>query len=374
MNITSLNIRNYRNYERIQFNFPANCIFCIYGKNAQGKTNLIESIYFLSNLRSFRTSLLDSLIQNEKDSFLLEAKIETHNHNEDVKVIVTDSKKHLFHFGNPVRKYSDFVGIVNAILFCPDDLQIFNQSPKMRRRFIDMELVKISKSYTLTLSRFQNVLKERNIALKKEKVDDALIQVYTDQLVAYQKVIVLQRNAFIQELLEKARNLYPFFSDKEECIDAVYHTFVPIDDSLEMHIKEKYERSYEKEKLYKQTLHGIHKDDVEFLLNGQPILQIASQGQKRSYLIALKLALAQIIKEKTGQNPILLLDDIFSEFDNNRKKQLLQQLPKDMQIFITTTELDPKWFGDRPVKFLCIENGKVKEISDESRRFTTRNT
>lgn len=374
MNITSLSIRNYRNYSNIKFQFPTNTIFCIYGKNAQGKTNLIESIYFLSNLRSFRTNQLDSLIQKDTNSFFLEAKIETHGHYEDLKIVVSDSQKHLFHFNNPVRKYSDFIGIVNAILFCPDDMHIFSQSPKMRRRFIDMELIKISKSYTQTLSRFQNVLKERNIALKREKVDDALISVYTDQLINYQKVIILQRNAFIKELLSKARELYPFFSDKEEQIDARYKTFVPVDDDLENHIREKYEHSYEKEKLLKQTLYGIHKDDIEFLLNEKPILEIASQGQKRSYLIALKLALAKIIKEKTGQNPILLLDDIFSEFDNDRKQQLLHQLPRDMQIFITTTELDPKWFGNRTVQFLCIENGKVREISDESRRFTTRNT
>ena len=363
MNVNHLKLIHFRNYENTSFSFDSNCIHYLYGKNAQGKTNLIEAIYFLSHLHSFRTNQLNSLVMNEKESLIIEAKVESHKQNEQLKVVVSHQKKHLFRFFDPVTKYSDFVGIVNAILFCPDDMMIFSQSPRFRRRFIDMELIKLSKTYTTTLSHYQKILKERNLALKQKEINEDLISIYTMQMIEDEKIILTQRKHFIEQLMIKAKEIYPFFSKQQEVISAKYETFISLDEDLDKKLNQAYAKSFIKDKMYHQTTLGIHKDDIQFLLNGTNINEVASQGQKRSFLLALKLGLAEIIYEKSHQYPILLLDDVFSELDDIRKKQLIERLPLNMQIFITTTELmKPEWFKSRPVKFYEIEKGSIKEV------------
>lgn len=366
MNIKQLQLVQFRNYENISFSFEKNCIHCIYGKNAQGKTNLIEAIYYLSYLHSFRTNSLSSLVKEDKEYFMIEAKVENKQRDELLKIIVSDQKKHLFRFNNPISKYSDFVGIVNAILFCPDDMMIFNQSPKYRRRFIDMELIKLSKTYTSTLSHYQTLLKERNAALKQNMVDSSLIDIYTTQMIEDEVIIIQQRKQFIEKLMNIAREIYPFFSNQKEELDAIYQTFIPCKENLKDELKNAYKKIKERDELYHQTSIGIHRDDIQFLLNGIPINDIASQGQKRSFLLALKLSLCQIVFEKTNQYPILLLDDVFSELDEIRKRQLLEKLPENMQIFITTTQpVDSSWFNNRKVKLYRIEKGSLKEANND---------
>lgn len=360
MNLEQLNLSSFRNYDQLSLSFHPSSIHFLYGKNAQGKTNLIEAIYYLSYLRSFRTNQLNSLIKNDHQNFYLNALIESHDRKENIKVVVNDKKKYLYHFDDPVYKYSDFVGILNAILFCPDDLMLFNQSPKYRRRFIDMEMIKISRSYTATLSHAQKLLKQRNVALKKHPLDETLTSIYLDQLIDDEVIIIRQRSQFICSLMNYAKRFYPYFSN--EAIDARYDTFVDIDDDLKEKIRIAHDKVFEKEKLYQQTLVGIHRDDICFLLNGKPVNEVCSQGQKRSFLLALKLGLTQMIYEKTRQYPVLLLDDVFSELDHERRTNLLKVLPEHMQIFITMTDrsnINMK----RSYYFYEVEQGKIKEVA-----------
>lgn len=361
MNLKRLDLVHFRNYEKGSFTFEPGSIHCLYGKNAQGKTNIIEAIYFLSHLRSFRTTHMDSLTMNQKAWMQLSALVESNGYNEELKIVVSEKKKHLFLYQNPIRRYSDFIGKLNAILFCPDDMLLFQQSPRLRRRFIDMELMKLSHTYTSTLSHFQSLLKQRNRLLKAETMDDVLLETITEQMIKDEKIILTQRASFVREWMEKARMLYPFFSEQQEHIDAKYETFVELDRIND--ISDIYARNLEKDKRYKQTLLGVHKDDILFLLNGQPLHEVASQGQKRSFLLAMKLGLAQIIYEKSNQYPILLLDDVFSELDRLRQKQLIQHLPQSMQIFITSTDpIDQRWFENRSVHFYHIEDGNLQEV------------
>lgn len=361
MNIRELKFYHFRNYDKASFSFEENGIHILQGRNAQGKTNVIESIYFLSLLRSFRTNKILNLLQQNQELMHIEAKIETHQKREDLKIILSENKKQLFRFGNPIAKYSSFVGIVNAILFCPDDLMLFSQSPAQRRKFIDMELIKLSKKYTATLSHYQKILRQRNQVLKTLNPDPFLIEAYTEQLIEDQVIIVQQRNQFLEELMEKAKSLYSFFTKDQERMTASYKTFIPIDSDIKENLTKAYKKAYSKDIQYKSTQVGIHKDDFIFFLNGLPVAENASQGQKRSILLSLKLGLAQIIYEKNGQYPILLLDDVFSELDEERRKKLIAMLPNQMQIFITSAEpINKEWF-DRPVHFYTIENGKVKE-------------
>ncbi|MCF0245780.1 MAG: DNA replication/repair protein RecF [Ileibacterium sp.] len=361
MNIKKLRFAHFRNYELASFSFDPNNIHVLYGRNAQGKTNILESIFFLSHLRSFRTSKMQSLIQHDHDAFTIEAEIEKKGRTEDLKIQAAPSKKKLFRYGNPVPTASSFVGIVNAILFCPDDLSLFSDSPKERRQFMDIELVKLSKSYTAKLSRYQKLLKDRNNALKANPVNSLLIETYTQQMIEDQMVLIPQRESFLQELEKKANEILPYFSNKKETLTIRYKTFVNPQKDLKEQLEKHYQDSLAKDRMYKTTSFGIHKDDIEFVLNGKVLRQTASQGQKRSVLLALKLAIAKIIKEKSGEYPILLLDDVFSELDPTRRAALIGQLPEDMQIFITTTDqVNPAWF-DRPARFYTVENGKMKE-------------
>ncbi|MBP3853912.1 MAG: DNA replication and repair protein RecF, partial [Erysipelotrichaceae bacterium] len=328
MNIEQIHLQSFRNYNESSFSFEPNAIHCLIGKNAQGKTNLIESIYFLSHLHSFRTRQMSDLIQDGKEWMRLQAKVETHGHKEEIKVMINEHQRLLFHHQNPVKKYSDFVGIVNAILFCPDDMLLFKQSPRYRRRLIDMEMVKISKTYTNTLSHYQKVLKERNALLKHKQPDLIYLQILTDQLIDDQLIIMKQRDGFVKRLQKEIVHVYPFFFEEKETIDLQYQTFVSLQKDLKEEMKQLYQQTLPKDLKYQQTTLGIHKDDLCFLYHQKPMSQAASQGQKRSFLLALKLGLAQLIHQTQQEYPILLLDDVFSELDRQRQRQLIEHLPE----------------------------------------------
>lgn len=363
MNISRLHLKNFRNYEDLSCHFHPSGIHVLYGKNAQGKTNLIESIYYLSHLRSFRTQNQFHMIHHDQHLFRIDARIECKERKEELRVILTPKEKHLYRWNEPIRRYSDFIGILNAVLFCPDDLMLFQQSPKMRRRFIDMELIKLSKMYTFTLNRYQKLLRQRNAILKKDKIDPILLQTLTTQMIQDQVVILNQRIQFLDDLMKKTRRFYAFFTKDKEEIDAKYQTFIPLKEDLEKELIQAYQNHEERDRFLKQTQVGIHKDDIDFHMNGISIKDIASQGQRRSLVLSMKLALCQIIYEKQKEYPVLLLDDVFSELDSLRSRQLISILPKDMQVFITSTSsMDLSWFRERSVWFYEINEGHIKEV------------
>ncbi|MEY8309508.1 DNA replication/repair protein RecF [Erysipelotrichaceae bacterium 51-3] len=364
MNVQKLNVSDYRNFETASFSFDPDTIHILMGRNAQGKTNLIEAIYFLSHLRSWRTSKTPSLIRHGQELFRLEATIENKGRVESLKMIFSQGKKYLFRNDKPVQTFSNFVGILNAVLFSPDDLQIFSEPPKERRKFVDMELVKLSRSYTTRLGRFNKLLKERSAILKSFRVDDVLLSTITDQMIEEQAVLIAQRYAFIQLLEEKARAVFPYFGEGREKLSIRYKTCVDPSlgmDEIKKQLTEAYQKTRLKDKQMKTTAVGIHKDDLEFYLNDKLVTQTASQGQKRSIVLALKIGLCQVIQAKTGQNPVLLLDDVFSELDETRRAGLIASLPEEIQIFITTAEpVSPSWFK-RPVRFYTVDHGVMKE-------------
>lgn len=362
MNIQKLKFSHFRNYDSASFSFEPAMIHVLFGRNAQGKTNILEGIYYLSHLRSFRTLKTGSLIEHDEHAFSIECLVERKTRLEDLRIYVEDHKKRLFRYGSPVPTASSFVGIVNAILFCPDDLNLFSSSPSKRRQFMDMELVKLSRTYTSTLSHYQKLLKDRNAALKAFHPDSLLIETLGVQMAKEARILIEQRASFLSLLEEKANEVLPVFSESAETLQIRYKTSVETDsENLEEALLEAYEKSIKKDKQTKNTSVGIHRDDIEFILNRKLLTQTASQGQKRTVLLALKIGLAKIIEEKSGQYPIMLLDDVFSELDNLRKAALIASLPKNMQVFITTSEeLSPALFN-RPVKFYTVENAKMKE-------------
>lgn len=361
MNVQKLKLSHYRNIETASFSFDPDTIHVFWGKNAQGKTNLIEAIYFLCHLRSWRTAKTPSLTEHGHPTFLLEADVESQGHVETLKTIFAQGKKYLFRNDKPVSTFSNFVGILNAVLFSPDDLRLFSDPPKERRKLIDMELVKLSRSYTSTLSAFQKLLKERSALLKMRCVDEVLLDSVTQRMIDQQVILIQQRKAFVELLEEKAQSIFPSFSEGREKLTLRYKTCADLSQDLRPQLEAAYKAALARDKMMKTTSVGIHKDDLEFYLNDKLVTQTASQGQKRSIMLALKIGLCKVIASKSGQYPILLLDDVFSELDEQRRAGLIQSFPSEIQIFITTAEtVRPEWFN-RPLKFYTVDHGVLKE-------------
>ena len=366
MILKQLRLHNYRNYDDLRVSFQ-NGIHILSGKNAQGKTNVLESILYISTTRSHRSNHDEDLIKEGQDAFFIKALISKENKQVDLQITVNDKGKNLFAYQNPVNKVSDFIGEFNAVMFCPDDMTLFNATPRVRRRFVDMELSKVSKKYVSTLFVAQKLLKERNAYLKQERVKKEYLDVITSQLIDAQVIVMKQRYFFLKQLLDKCQIFYKTLSQDETNITFTYDSCVEFHDDetiLKQLLSEKYDKNLQRDMLFKQTTIGIHKEDFIFKMNDKEVATYASQGQKRSILLALKIGMVHMIYDIIHEYPVLLLDDVFSELDIYRRKELLHSLPSSVQIFITTT--DVKEFEsievNRPVYIWNIQQGKIDKL------------
>lgn len=363
MRLESIRLHDFRNYENLDMTFDDG-IHIVTGKNAQGKTNLLEAILYLSTTRSHRTSDDKDLMREGETAFFIKASITKENKKEDVRITVNEKGKNLFVYQNPVAKVSDFIGEFNAVMFCPDDMTLFNASPRVRRRFVDMELSKVSKKYVSTLFIATKLLKERNAYLKQNHVDKDYLEVLTSQLIDAQVVIIKQRHYFLRELLEKCREFYTKLSKDDTVLGVTYASCVPFQEDekqLKELLSQRYEKTLERDLFMKQTTAGIHKEDFVFEMNGKEIATYASQGQKRSVLLAIKIGMIYMIQEIIHEYPVLLLDDVFSELDQYRRHELLKSLPEEVQIFISATDMmDLEDIAEyRKVCVWHVENGKI---------------
>ena len=340
MRVSEIRLHDFRNYEDLQAVF-SDGIHVLAGKNAQGKTNLLEALLYLSTTRSHRTNTDKDLIREKSEAFFIRAKIEKEHKKEDIQITVNEKGKNLFIYQNPVNRVSDFIGEFNAVMFCPDDMSLFNASPRVRRRFVDMELSKISKKYVSTLYVALKLLKERNAYLKQEHVDKAYLEVLTSQLIEEEVVIIQQRHYFLKELLEKCQKFYKELSQDDTLLNISYDSCIPFDEDknvMKEALQKKYAKHLARDIYLKQTIIGIHKEDFTFMINDKDLATYASQGQKRSVLLALKIGMVYMIRDIIQEFPVLLLDDVFSELDVYRREKLLTSLSAEVQIFISTTD------------------------------------
>lgn len=365
MIIENLKIRNFRNYEDTYIQLQKGIHF-ITGKNGQGKTNLLESIYYLSCTKSHRTNDSKNVIRKNTPFFMLEANVLKNDRKFNVKCILNEEGKNLFFYHTPVKKVSDFIGTLNAVMFCPTDMNLFQSSPSVRRKFIDLELGKLSKTYTNTLNTYYKLLKERNAYLKKDSIDESYIQIIDEQMMALQITIIKQRKKFVDDMIKNSVSFYTQLSNDKTKIHCHYDSFVEYDEESKMHeqMRLKYKNNWEKDKLYKVTSVGIHKDDFIFMMNDQEVVSYASQGQKRSIVLALKLGIVKSIYLISKTYPIVLLDDVFSELDADRREQLLNLLDDDMQIFIAST--DKILIKNKLIHYWYVENGSIKRLEEDS--------
>ena len=344
MFLKNIKIKNFRNYENLKLDF-FNGINIIYGNNAQGKTNLLESIYFLSFSKSHRSFIDNCLInENYTDAYISG---EFFNNGDEYKLEIglDDKRKKLKVDQDEVKKISDYISLSNIIIFYPEDLNLVKGSPKERRHFLNSEISQINNNYLNVINDYNRLLKMRNDYLKKMQVGEIIDENYFAILNKYFIIkatdICIMRHKFIKRLNEFCKDIYLDILGIDN-FNIKYVSNIKNMDNYDL-IKQEFENILENEKnneiKYGKTLFGPHRDDVEFYLEQQNLKQYGSQGQQRVAVLALKLAELEIFKKYKNIKPILLLDDVFSELDDKKKNNLLKYISNDLQVFITTTDL-----------------------------------
>ena len=357
MIIESIELQNYRNIEKLKLPLgEKNNI--LYGDNAQGKTNLLEAIFFGSTGKSFRFCKDKELIHfgAEEAHLKMILKKKGISHRIDIHLKKNKSKGVAID-GFPVKKSSELFGLGNIIIFSPEDLSLIKNGPKERRRFIDLELCQLDKIYLYHLSMYNKVLQQRNKLLKelyfRPKLEETLFA-WDEELVKHGKMVISIRRDFVENLRKKVENIHGEISGKREELLLSYEENVSEENfSLQL------EKNREAEKKQQTTLFGPHRDDLSFQINGQDIRHFGSQGQQRTAALSLKLAEIGLVRERIQDNPILLLDDVFSELDQKRQNFLLEQLG-NLQSLITCTGLEELVKHRFPIDHVFyMENGQV---------------
>lgn len=337
MIIESLDLQNYRNYELLNINFSDKTNI-LYGNNAQGKTNILEAIYVAGTTKSHRGSKDREIISFDKDEAHIKLIVRKNGipHRIDMHLKKTKSKGVAID-GIPIRRAVDLLGIINIVFFSPEDLNIIKSGPAERRRFMDMELCQLDKLYVHNLLNYNKALLQRNKLLKdiffQPSLEDTL-DVWDEQLVNYGCELIRIRRNFINNLNDIIFNIHRKLSgDKEELILG-YEPSVKEDEfKKELYI------SRERDIRQKLTGCGPHRDDMSFNIGDMDIRKYGSQGQQRTCALSLKLSEIELVKKITGDNPVLLLDDVLSELDGNRQNYLLDSIDS-VQTIVTCTGLD----------------------------------
>ncbi|MBC3797769.1 DNA replication/repair protein RecF [Acetobacterium tundrae] len=372
MFIEEIKLINYRNYENECIKTQEG-INVIMGENAQGKTNLIEAMFFLSRGYSHRASNVAELAQWDHDDFFMSARVVS----EGVKHTLT-AKSHLgkrqFLLDGKVRKRDKINGIFNTILFEPDDLKIVKEGPDKRRRFLNQEISGFRPEYHYLLRDYEKILNQRNMLLKNIRYEPSLettLDVWDEQLVEVGTRLMNHRIRYLHRLNREVNILHKILSQEKEILSLYYQNNIidSLEDMKEIKsiFKNKMKSSREEEILRGSTIYGPHVDDIIIQINGKDARRYGSQGQQRSAAISLKLSQIEIYFDNTGEYPVVLLDDIFSELDENRRKSIIKLLNKT-QAFITCTE-DLFTSADEIQKtkhIIEIHQGKAREFTPEN--------
>lgn len=373
MFIESLKLKNYRNYEEVEINFDKN-INIIYGDNAEGKTNLLEAIYMCSTSKSHKNVKDNEIINFQKEEahikLIFYNVLETINKNELKKRFIDiqlnkESKKGIAIDGVKIDKVSDFLGLFNVVMFAPEDLNIIKDGPSARRKFLDIEICKIDKMYVSFLANYNKVLNQRNALLRDIKQQSgnnkevliSMIDSYDEQIIKYGAEIIKKRRKNIEELDKKINDIHYSISGKRE---KVYINYESID---EREYRELLTETRELDLKNQFTFVGPHRDDISFVIDEQDIRKFGSQGQKKTTAISLKLAELEILREKNNEPPVLLLDDVFSELDENRQKTLVQNLA-GIQTIITCTGMKKNIYDIlNPNKIFKVSKGEIITVN-----------
>ncbi len=340
MYLKQIKLKNFRNYENYIVDFSKN-INIIIGDNAQGKTNLAESIYFLMTTKSHRLTEEKNIINISKQNLEVEGKIIKDEYSsEKRKIKLNKDTKKIFINNNEILKITDYINDLGVIIFYPEDLEIIKGSPSNRRDFINKELSLLNKNYYILLNEYNKILKNRNILLKEKQknkiVDDIYFEILTDNLIKRSILIKKYRKKFIDKLNESSSQIYLEITGDEN-FKIVYQPQYETEDYE--NIKQLMNKNLEIDVKSGNTNIGPHKDEIIFLLDELNLQISGSQGQQRIAILSMKLSEIKIYEEYKKTSPIIILDDVFSELDNKKKNKMMKYISNKNQVIITTTDL-----------------------------------
>lgn len=346
MYLKSLNVVNFRNYDDVYLDFGEN-INIIYGDNAQGKTNLLESIYFLALTKSHRSFIDDNLIKAGEKISKIKCCLNNNGLDTNLKIILSSSTKKLFVDDNNYKKVSDYVSRMNVIIFYPEDLNLIKDGPIVRRRYINLEISQLYSGYMDILNDYKRLIRIKNNYLKKlksgVKIDDNYFNTLNDYIIDKSVFIYIMRKKFIDKINLFCGDIF-FDLCGIKGFNIRYRTSIGMDDADKSRIRDELKRMagsvFCDELKLGSNLLGPNLDDFDFYINDMNLKKFGSQGQQRMAVLSIKLSEIEIFKKYMGTSPILLLDDVFSELDNVKKNNLLRYVNSSVQTFITVTDLD----------------------------------
>lgn len=361
MILSKISFLNFKNYNQIEIEVSP-YVNCFLGKNGMGKTNLLDGIYYLSNCKSFFNPVDSQNIKNKEDFFVLQGEFKNKESIESVYCGVKRGKKKVFKKGKKeYEKLSDHIGFINTVLISPMDINLIYDGSETRRKFIDLIISQYDKNYLKTLIQYNKVLNHRNAYLKSlqqgMKFDALSLQIWDEQLIEHGQVIHKKRTEFIREFEQVFNEIYHTISGGNESTTLSYTSQLE-----EESFQELLAQSLIKEKQIGYTTKGIHKDDFSFKIEEKSLKKFGSQGQQKTFLIALKLAQFKHIESKTDSKPILLLDDIYDKLDEERISHLMEQICMGTygQVFITDTHTTrlPTFFKEKNYECFSFEIDK----------------
>jgi len=360
MYIKDIELKDYKNYKELKVSF-SDKVNIFLGNNAQGKTNLLESIYLNAMAKSFKTTKDKELIRFGEDFCKIKstASIDDEDHVTEI-VITKEGKKGIKANGVKIRKTSELLERIYIIIFSPEDMKIVKDEPEKRRKFIDRELCLIKPGYYNDLNSYKKVLKQRNTYLKESQIETSILDIWDYELAKYGSKVISRRKDFIEKINVISHEIHDKISGGKENLELKYEPSVYFEENLEENFYRLLLESRNDDIKNRTTGRGPHKDDMKIAADGIDLRKFGSQGQQRTAALSLKLSEIKIIEEETGEKPVLLLDDVLSELDNDRQTYLINSLGGN-QLFITTTDISGKVAKSLPEgKVFKINAGNVE--------------
>ena len=358
MHLAHLRLRDFRNYARLDVDFSPG-FHLLLGDNAQGKTNVLESIYLLATLRSFRGVGSAQLVRHTQKGYFVGASIVGQGRHE-VKMYWSSRERSLTLDSRPVRRLTDYLGVLRTVVFCTEDLQLIKGPGRARRRLLDLLLSQTHPIYIALLQRYTKALRSRNALLKNPVLDAAALESFSRELVVSGNEITRLRRELVPVFSPIVRNAYAQVAGAAENVQMVYESGVRQDFEVEL------AQSQRRENSIRSTVIGPHRDEIKLLLNDRLAAQFGSEGQKRTLAIALKMAQSEYLNNLHGSPPVLLIDDVMGELDVKRRSGLLPLLNRAHQahgqVFMTATEENwPEELG-RDVQRWQVRNGNLHKV------------
>lgn len=359
MKIKKIVLKNYRNYDSLEIDFNDN-LNIIIGDNAQGKTNLLESIYVLAVTKSFLSITDKGLIKFDNKFSMIKGLLESNDSKDNLEILFNDNGKVVRINNKEIKKLSDYISKMNVVIFSTDNIRMFKESPGARRKYFNVQISQMNRKYLKLLNDYNVILRQRNEFLKiinlNKKSDIDYLEILDEKYIDISLEIYNYRNEYVDSINNYLDDMFSSITDN----NGLKLRYVSNMDNDRKLLLDKLKKNLNKEIMYKMTLIGPNRDDFCFYLDNKNLFLYGSQGQIRSAVLALKMSEVLLFTDKVGESPILLLDDMFSELDINKRNNILRHLINDVQTVITTTDIENISEDIRKkANVYKIENGKI---------------